>query len=128
MIKRIEDWTYYELLNVERTASPEEIRAGYQAAVATYAPGSLAAYSLVTDEERREIVGRIEEACQTLLDPERKKAYDLSLLKRSYYYSPKAPFRRSVGRLEIEEVPHRRGFREKVRRLFSRRKRTAGLD
>ena len=127
MIKRIEDWTYYELLNVERTASQEEIRGGYQAALATYAPGSLAAYSLVTDDERRQIVGRIEEAFQTLTDPERKKAYDLSLLKRSYYYSPKAPFRRTVGKLEIEDVGHKRGVREKVRRLFSRRKRMTSL-
>lgn len=129
MIKRIEDWTYYELLNVERTASQDEIRAGYQAALATYAPGSLAAYGLVSDDERRQIAGRIEEAYQTLCDPERKKAYDLSLLKRSYYYSPKAPFRRTVGKVEIEEAPPRkRGFWEKVRRLFSRRNRMIGLD
>ena len=128
MIKRIEDWTYYELLNVERTASPEEIREGYQAALATYAPGSLAAYSLVSDEERRLIVGRIEEAFQTLSDAERKQAYDLSLLKRSSYYSPKAPFRRTVGRLEIEEAPAKRGFWSRLRRLFSRRKRMTGLD
>ncbi len=127
MIKRIEDWTYYELLNVERTASQEEIRDGYQAALATYSPGSLAAYSLVTDDERRQIVGRIEDAFRTLTDPERKKAYDLSLLKRSYYYSPKAPFRRSVGKLEIEEVGPKRRVRDRVRRLFSRRKRMTTL-
>ncbi|HVP91728.1 MAG TPA: DnaJ domain-containing protein [Terriglobales bacterium] len=128
MIKRIEDWTYYELLNVERTASPEEIREGYQAALVTYAPGSLAAYSLVTDDERRQIVGRIEEACQTLLDPERKQTYDLSLLKRSYYYAPKAPFRRTVGKLEIDEAPSKRGLWQRLRRLFSRPKRMIGPD
>jgi curved DNA-binding protein CbpA len=122
MIKRIEDWTYYELLNVERTASDEEIKEGYQAALATYHPGSLASYSLVTDDERRLIVGRIEEAYATLRDPDRKKVYDLSLLKRSFYYSPKAPFRKSVGKLEIEEAEKKRGFGEKVRRLFFRRK------
>jgi DnaJ-class molecular chaperone len=122
MIKRIEDWNYYELLNVERTASQEEIWAGYQAALATYHPGSLASYSLVTDEERCLIMERIQEAYQTLRDPDRKKAYDLALLKRSFYYSPKAPFRKSVGKVEIEEAVHRRGFREKFRRLFSRRK------
>jgi len=127
MIKRIEDWTYYELLNVERTASQEEIRAGYEAALATYAPGSLAAYGLVTDDERRQVAGRIEEAYRTLSDPERKKAYDLALLKRSYYYSPKAPFRRTVGKVEIEEVRRPGGFWEKVRRLFSRRGRMTGL-
>jgi DnaJ-class molecular chaperone len=127
MIKRIEDWNYYELLNVERTGSQEEIWEGYQAALATYDPGSLASYSLVTDDERRQILERIEEAYQTLRDPARKKAYDLSLLKRSFYYSPKAPFRKTVGKVEIEEAGSKRGLREKIRGLFSRRKRTAGL-
>jgi curved DNA-binding protein CbpA len=119
MIKRIEDWNYYELLNVERTASQEEIRAGYQAALATYQPGSLAAYSLVTEEERGLILERIREAYQTLRDPTRKKAYDLALLKRSSYYSPKAPFRKSVGKVEIEEAVHKRRILDRIRRLFS---------
>lgn len=122
MIKRIEDWNYYELLNVERTASEEEIRAGYQAALATYQSGSMASYGLVTEDERRLITERIEEAYQTLRDSDRKKAYDLALLKRSFYYSPKAPFRKSVGKVEIEEVAPKQGFRAKLRRLFSRRK------
>jgi DnaJ-class molecular chaperone len=126
MIKKIEDWNYYELLNVERTASRQEIWEGYQAALATYDPGSLAAYSLVTEDERRLITERIQEAYQTLRDPEKKKAYDLALLKRSFYYAPKAPFRKSVGKVEIEEVGHKRGFREKIRLLFSRRKPDAG--
>jgi DnaJ-class molecular chaperone len=122
MIKRIEDWNCYELLNVERTASKEEIWEGYQRALATYHTDSLATYSLVTEEERRQIMERIQEAYQTLRDPEKKKAYDLSLLKHSFYYSPKAPFRKSVGKVEIEEAAHKPGFWEKVRHLFSRRK------
>ncbi|MGD1009519.1 MAG: DnaJ domain-containing protein [Candidatus Aminicenantales bacterium] len=121
MIKRIEDWNCYELLNVERTASKEEIWEGYQRALATYHADSLATYSLVTEEERRLILERIQEAYQTLRDPEKKKAYDLSLLKHSFYYSPKAPFRKSVRKVEIEEAAHKPGFWEKVRRLFSRR-------
>jgi len=120
MIKRVEDWNYYELLGVERTASKEEIWEGYQAALATYQPGSLAAYGLVTENERRDILKRIQDAYETLRDPRLKKAYDLALLKRSFYYSPKAPFRKSVGKVEIEEAGPRRGLRDKLRRLFGR--------
>jgi len=126
MIKRVEDWNYYELLGVERTASKEEIWEGYQAALATYEPGSLAAYGLVTEDERRAILERIREAYQTLREPELKKAYDLALLKRSFYYSPKAPFRKSVGKVEIEEAVPRRRLRDMLRRLFSRRKPAPG--
>ncbi len=126
MIKRVEDWNYYELLGVERTASKEEIWEGYQAARATYQPGSLAAYGLVTEDERRDILQRIQDAYETLCDPAQKKAYDLALLKRSFYYSPKAPFRKSVGKVEIEEAGPRRGLRDRLRRLFGKRKPPAG--
>jgi len=126
MIKRVEDWNFYELLGVERTASKEEIWEGYQAALSTYQPGSLAAYGLVTEDERRAILERIEEAYQTLRDPGQKKAYDLALLKRSFYYSPKAPFRKSVGKVEIEEAAPQRGLRNRFRRLFSKRKAAPG--
>ena len=121
MIKKVEDWNHYELLGVERTASKEEVWEGYQAALSTYQPGSLAAYGLVTEDERRVILERIQEAYRTLSDPELKKAYDLALLKRSSYYSPKAPFRKSVGKVEIEEAAPRPGLRDRLRRLFSRR-------
>jgi DnaJ-class molecular chaperone len=126
MIKRVEDWNYYELLGIERTASKEEIYEAYQAALATYQPGSLAAYGLVTEDEKRAILERIQEAYRTLRDPELKKAYDLALLKRSFYYSPKAPFRKSVGKVEIEEAAPRRRLRDRLRRVFSKRKPVPG--
>lgn len=126
MIKRVEDWNYYELLGVERTASKEEIWEAYQAALATYQPGSLAAYGLVTEDERLTILERIQGAYRTLRDPELKKAYDLALLKRTFYYSPKAPFRKSVGKVEIEEAAPRPRLRDRLRRLFSKRKPAPG--
>ncbi|MEN6310647.1 MAG: DnaJ domain-containing protein [Acidobacteriota bacterium] len=122
MIKRVEDWNYYELLNVERTASREEIWEAYQRALSTYNPDSLATYSLVTEEERVLIMERIQEAYRTLRDPAKKKDYDLALLKHSVYVPPKAPFRKSVGKVEIEEAGRKPGFGEKLRRLFGRHK------
>ena len=125
MIKKIEDWNYYELLDVERTASQEEIWEAYQAALTAYYPGSLASYGLVTNEESDQIMSRIQEAYQTLRDPALRKAYDLALLQHAPYVPPKAPFRKSVGKVEIEDAPPKRTFREKIRRLFARRKRSA---
>jgi DnaJ-class molecular chaperone len=122
MIKRIDDWNYYELLNVERTASKEEIWEAYQAALETYRPGSLASYSLVTEEERSLIMERIEEAYRTLREPEKKRDYDMALLRRSFYYSPKASFRKSLGKVEIEEIAPKRSFWRRIRGFFSRRR------
>jgi DnaJ-class molecular chaperone len=122
MIKRIEDWNCYELLNVERTASQDEIWEAYQAALATYQPGSLAVYSLVTEDERTLILERIREAFQILRDPKTRKDYDLSLLKHKPYYAPKATFRKSVGKMEIEEAPAKRSLWARFKRIFSRRR------
>ncbi len=122
MLKKIEDWNYYELLSVERTASQDEIWEAYQAALATYRDGSLAVYGLVTEAERGLILERIQEAFQTLRDPQKRKDYDLALLRHSAYFPPKAPFRKSVGKIEIEDIPPKKGIWSRVKRFFPGRK------
>jgi curved DNA-binding protein CbpA len=118
MLKKIEDWNYYELLSVERTASQDEIWEGYQAALATYGDGSMALYGLVSEAERELVLGRVQEAFQTLRDAEKRREYDLALLRHAPYFPPKAAFRKSVDRIEIEEAPPRRTLWARIRRLF----------
>lgn len=120
MLKKIEDWNYYELLAVERTASQDEIWAAYQAALGTYEDGSPALYGLVGEAERGLVHDRVQEAFQTLRDPEKRREYDLSLLRHAPYFPPKAPFRKSVGKLEIEEAPPKKGFWARLKRFFFR--------
>jgi curved DNA-binding protein CbpA len=121
MLKRIEDWNYYELLSVERTASPDEIWAAYQAALTTYQTGSPALYGLVTEAERGLVLERVREAFQTLRDPAMRKEYDLALLRRAPYFPPKAPFRKSVGKLEIEEAPPKKRLWARIKAIVFRR-------
>jgi len=120
MLKRIEDWNYYELLSVERTASQDEIWEGYQAALATYRDGSLALYGLVLESERSLILERVQEAFQTLRDPARRKEYDLALLRHAPYFPPQVPFRKSVGKLEIDEAPPRKTLWSRIKRLWAK--------
>ena len=118
MLKKIEDWNYYELLSVERTASRDEIWEGYQAALATYRDGSMALYGLVSEAERELVLGRVQEAFQTLRDPEKRREYDLALLRHAPYFPPQAAFRKSIDRLEIEEAPPRVSLWARIKRLF----------
>lgn len=120
MLKKIEDWNYYELLSVERTASQDEIWEGYQAALATYKDGSMALYGLVSEAERELVLGRVQEAFQTLRDPDRRREYDLALLRHAPYFPPKAGFRKSIDRIEIDEAPPRRSLWARIKRLFAR--------
>jgi flagellar biosynthesis protein FlhG len=70
---------YYELLDVARDASSEEIERAYRIASATWAEGSLAAYSLFSDDESGALRDRIEHAFQVLSSAEARAAYDRGL-------------------------------------------------
>jgi curved DNA-binding protein CbpA len=70
---------YYELLDIPRHASLEEIQRAYQKARALYSPDSPAIYSMFSEEEARDLVKVIDQAFQTLSNPQARSEYDLSL-------------------------------------------------
>lgn len=72
------DPSLYELLWTHRGATDEEVRRAYKRQREVYQPGSLALTSLLTEEQLRTEQARIDEAYDTLLDPVRRRAYDLS--------------------------------------------------
>jgi flagellar biosynthesis protein FlhG len=69
---------HYETLGMTRGASDEEIRRAYKRQRDLFAPGSLALTSLVYGDELGREQARIEEAHETLLDPVRRRSYDLT--------------------------------------------------
>lgn len=80
-MKQFDRLNYYEMLDIPVTSSIFEIRNAYQSALSTYDEDSLATYSFFTEEERREILKRIDKAFYTLIDEDRKSAYDMHLKK-----------------------------------------------
>jgi flagellar biosynthesis protein FlhG len=68
----------YDLLSTHRGASDEELRRAYKRQREVYQPGSLALTSLLNEGAIKSEQARIDEACDTLLDPVRRRAYDLS--------------------------------------------------
>lgn len=70
--------THYEVLALDRGASDEEIRRAYRKMRDIYSPDSLAIAGLMTEGEISAATARIEEARDVLLDPSRRRAYDLS--------------------------------------------------
>jgi flagellar biosynthesis protein FlhG len=82
--------TLYEVLGVERSASDEDVRRAYKRQREIYAPGSLAIQSLISDPQLDTQQGKIDEAYDTLLDPVRRRAYDLSTFEREEVPQPKS--------------------------------------
>ena len=73
--------SYYQLLEVEASASLVEIQTAYQRMKSIYQPGSLAAYSLFSSEDLDSVIKRLDEAYLVLTDLKKRKEYDSSLIK-----------------------------------------------
>jgi flagellar biosynthesis protein FlhG len=71
--------SHYETLLVDRGASDEEIRRAVRRMRELYAPESLGASGLCSPDALETALARIEEARDVLLDPVRRRPYDLSI-------------------------------------------------
>ncbi len=69
----------YDVLGTPRGATDEELRRAHKRQRELYQPDSLPLTSLLTGEQLLIEQGRLEEAHDTLLDPVRRRAYDLSV-------------------------------------------------
>ncbi len=78
-MKRIKDQTYYELLEVGRGASPDEIREAYRREKEVFDSKSLAIYSLLGVEELERINVSIDEAYRVLTDERMRAEYNRKL-------------------------------------------------
>ena len=79
-MKKFEDLSYYEILEIPVGASSYEIREAYKEALSIYNEDSLTTYSLFTDDERDKIREKVEEAFLTLIDEVKRADYDRMLV------------------------------------------------
>jgi flagellar biosynthesis protein FlhG len=70
--------THYTVLGITRSANDEEARRAYKRQREIYSPGGLATSSLLNEAQFKSEQARLDEAYDTLLDPIRRRAYDLS--------------------------------------------------
>jgi curved DNA-binding protein CbpA len=81
-MKKVEDLNFYELLEVNPSATAQDIHRAYERVRRVYEPNSIALYSLFTPEETAVIHQRIEEAYRTLVYEDNRKRYDAMLRGR----------------------------------------------
>lgn len=75
----LSEQNHYEVLEVPRQTTPEEIERAYRLARATYEDDSLAGYSILDESDAAAIRERIELAYRVLSNAEARRAYDASL-------------------------------------------------
>jgi flagellar biosynthesis protein FlhG len=71
--------SHHDLLEVDRGATDEEIRRAFKRMKEIYSADSLCGYGLFTPEELAKVRTRLEEAYDVLLDPARRRPYELSV-------------------------------------------------
>jgi curved DNA-binding protein CbpA len=79
MLKRPSEQDYYQVLEVDYCATPEEIQTAYESALEIYGGDSLVSTSILTEEERRKILRRVKDAYNTLIAEESRRLYDATL-------------------------------------------------
>ena len=126
-MKKIEELDFYEILDVRLDATEEDIRNAYILAVATYHEDALASYGVLSVEERRVMLDRIEKAFETLGDARARQDYDTLILPSRPEYQRRAYFRNSTERLEIEDAQVKEKLWDRLRSSllpFRHRKKT----
>jgi DnaJ-class molecular chaperone len=79
-MKTFEDENYYQILQVPADASVVEIRRAYRDALAIYEEESIVTYSLFSTEQRGILLQAIESAFDTLIDEDKRAAYNQMLV------------------------------------------------
>jgi flagellar biosynthesis protein FlhG len=111
-MKAFSEQTHYEILEVARDGTADQVERAYRVARATYASDSLATYSVYDESEQRALQERIELAYAVLSDTQQRSAYDASLGP-----GPRVELSLSFadeGEQGLENAPEIRGFEESV--------------
>jgi flagellar biosynthesis protein FlhG len=95
--------TLYDVLLTHRGASDEELRRAHKRLRDIYTPGSLPLSSLVLDTDLPKAQGLIDEAQESLLDPLRRRTYDVSTFPEEEG-EPKSQRTQRDAALEVERA------------------------
>jgi flagellar biosynthesis protein FlhG len=77
----MERQNHYEILGLHPGASEEEVRRAQRRVRRMYGKGSAAIYGIVPPDEVEEMLERIDAAQATLVDPDKRQAYDRSMFE-----------------------------------------------
>jgi flagellar biosynthesis protein FlhG len=102
-LRNLDDLSHYDILEIDPSATDEEIRRAYRRVREVYGVDSMVVAGLYGKERLAAMHVRIDEAYETLIDEERRRAYDLEL-----FPDEQLPRRRVVAPVAVDR-PERTG-------------------
>jgi hypothetical protein len=97
--------SHYDILEIQPNSSEQEIRQAYLKLKLAYSKESVALYSLVSPEDTRDILKKIEEAYNVLSHDERRREYDRQYAQVGLSESPFAPQNAGKPVVSIDRTP-----------------------
>ncbi|RJQ69946.1 MAG: hypothetical protein C4519_21440 [Desulfobacteraceae bacterium] len=79
-MKTFKSLNYYEILKIPANADAAAIQRAYSEALEIYDKDSLVTYSLFSEEERADVLQSVDEAFHTLIDEDKRSAYNRVLI------------------------------------------------
>ncbi len=79
-MKTFENENYYQILQIPANSRADEIKHAYRDALAIYETESVVTYSLFSEEQRERLLQAIETAFDTLINEEKRTAYNQMLI------------------------------------------------
>jgi curved DNA-binding protein CbpA len=119
-LKKLADMNLYEVLNLTPSCSQQDIEEAYRIGTNSYAQNSIAHYGLITEEERKLHLQRIEEAFRILGNPKKRKRYDVVTLRAKSEAYEKAYYRNGTEKMVFESTDSESSssFWQKLKSLF----------
>lgn len=118
IFKKIEEMDFYEILDVNKSASQQEIRKAYLLGLSAYSQNSMAHYTLVSEEERENMLLRIKKAFEVLGNPDKRKEYDEKTFRKPPLSKNPLYYRQYGEKMVIEDAGRGRQFIRSLKRFF----------
>ena len=99
-----ESLNYYEILEIEQSASTEVIFEAYQKALKTYSLDNAELYKVFSPDEAQAWIDLIEEAYSIVGSPNTRRAYDLELSEKIQPTLPSFDFNNTESEKTEEEI------------------------
>ncbi len=74
----------YAVLEVEPGATDDEIRRAHKRLIQLFDPAGMVVYGLYRESDAKRLLERLKEAYETLMDPEKRRLYDLNLFPKGH--------------------------------------------
>jgi len=101
--KNHNEMNLYDVMNVSHSASQQDIEKAYRKALIYYEKNSMAHYTLMDEDQRRQILNKIKKAYEVLSNPKKRREYDQNIIKQKSKVYHNSYYRSSMERLIIED-------------------------